>query len=758
MGVLGVIIASFVFQTGAAVQAFLLGRYLPGRWAWRAISFGLLMHGTRRVLVLISALLGGGPSPSLAQELGGFFGSLFLLVGVWKMRGYFEEQFRNQERLIQVEADQERVARQEAERAQMETEQRFQSLFGAMSEGVALHELVRDEAGQAKDYRILDVNPAYVRHTGIPETTARGSLGTMIYGTLEPPFLDIYERVARTGEPGSLEVFFPPLDRHFHISIFSPAPERFATVFEDITERKRAEEAIQASQGRLQLLLDSTAEAIYGIDLNGCCTFCNPACLQMLGYRHAEELLGRNMHDLIHHSHRDGSPADVHECRIYKAFTEGMGVHVEDEVFWRADGSRFPVEYWSYPQRSGGEVVGAVVGFLDRSEREQRETEIRRLSQFLESVIHHADVWMNVLDNQANVVLWNHAAEVISGYTQQEVLGNAHIWEWLYPDPAYRGLIGEKVSAILTKGEMVQGLETSILAKNGSTRILSWNSRSLLDASGSVTGSIAIGRDITETKLAEQEREKLLGELASKNRELETVVYVASHDLRSPLVNILGFSQRLEKAFGEALDALEQAPPDALRDRLEPILKERIPAALRFIQASGTKMDALINGLLRISRVGRAELKPENLDVQAMMEGILDSMAFQIQKAEAKVVIGALPPCRGDASQVNQIFSNLVDNALKYRDPDRSLQVELRGELQGDQVIYCVQDTGLGIRPEALEKIWGLFHRLDPNGGVSGEGLGLALVQRMVERNGGRAWADSEAGAGSRFFVALPAV
>lgn len=919
-------------------------------------------------------------------------------------------------RLIGVNQD--LTKRIEGQRALVESEARFRSLFESMSEGVALHELQRDEAGRAQDYRILDVNSAYARHTGIPEAKAKGALGSKIYGAENPPYLDVYERVARSGAAENFEVFFAPLGRHFRVSVFSPGSDHFATIFEDITEQKRAEaalqdsearfraifegsaeammlldpsthcfqdcnraalqvfqcssreqflsihpakfsperqidgrdsfekaeamiaealskgslrfdwthcspnrepfpaevslapvtvgaqpllvatvrdlserkaaeQAIRSSQEKLQLLLDSTAEGIYGIDLRGCCTFCNPACVQMLGFEGPEALLGKNMHDLIHHSGRDGAPSPVQDCRIYRAFSEGAGVHVEDEVFWRADGSCFPVEYWSYPQFSGGRVTGAVVGFLDRSQREQWESEIRRLGQFLESVIQNADVWMNVLDNQANVVLWNHAAELISGYSGPEVLGNARIWEWLYPDAAYRAEIGEKVAAILTRGETVQDLETSILSKKGGARIISWNSRGLLDASGNISGSIAIGRDVTETKFAEeqlkaaeaklrkvsnsvpvmvyqlhclteedwrfafvnervreiygvspeeamremgstlgqvhpedlpevvrstreafrhlslwsmdiratvggrtrwhhgesvperlpdgsvlftgyfqditvrkeaeQERERLLNDLAVKNKELETVVYVASHDLRSPLVNILGFSQRLEKAFGEASEIIELAPPEPLRERLRPIFKERIPAALRFIQASGTKMDGLINGLLRISRVGRAELKLEALDMEAMLKGILDSMAFQLQKSEARVTLGRVPACLGDASQVNQIFSNLIDNALKYRDPARPLQLDLWGELKDGRVICCVQDTGLGIPPGALEKVWGLFHRLDPNDGLSGEGLGLAMVQRMAARNGGRAWAESESGKGSRFFVELPA-
>jgi len=138
---------------------------------------------------------------------------------------------------------------------------------------------------------------------------------------------------------------------------------------EEIAERKTKEEALKKSEEQVRLLLNSTGEAIYGIDLYGNCTFANPSCVRMLGYADAAQLLSRNMHRLIHHSHADGTPMRTEECRIYKAFHEGRQVHTDDEVLWRADGTSFPVEYWSYPQVSGGKVSGAVVAFIDITER-----------------------------------------------------------------------------------------------------------------------------------------------------------------------------------------------------------------------------------------------------------------------------------------------------------------------------------------------------------------------------------------------------
>lgn len=156
----------------------------------------------------------------------------------------------------------------------------------------------------------------------------------------------------------------------------------FVAVKQDITERRRAAQELRDREDQLRLILESTAEAIYGIDLEGRCTFCNPACLRLLGYKHSDELLGKNMHDLIHHSRPNGTKLPAEECRIFRAFKTGQGTHVDDELLCRADGTSFPAEYWSYPQRKGEGVVGAVVAFIDITERKAAEEQIRSLAYY----------------------------------------------------------------------------------------------------------------------------------------------------------------------------------------------------------------------------------------------------------------------------------------------------------------------------------------------------------------------------------------
>jgi len=160
-------------------------------------------------------------------------------------------------------------------------------------------------------------------------------------------------------------------------------PERMLGIATDITERKRAEAAVRESEDKLRLLLESTAESIYGLDLEGRCKFCNPACLRTLGYERSDQLLGKNMHSLIHHTREDGTMLLEQECRTFRAFRNGEEVHVDDEVLWRADGTSFPAEYWAHPERRGQEIVGAVVTFIDITQRKLNEASLRDVNRRL---------------------------------------------------------------------------------------------------------------------------------------------------------------------------------------------------------------------------------------------------------------------------------------------------------------------------------------------------------------------------------------
>ncbi len=366
------------------------------------------------------------------------------------------------------------------------SEAKLTALFDSMSEMVALHELVFDEAGAPVNYRIEDCNGAYTRVTGIPRERAVGGLASVVYGTSEPPYFDIYSKVALTGEPYRYETYFPPMDKHFSVSVVSPAKNSFATVTTDISESKRIQAVIDA-----------------------------------------------------------------------------------------------------------------------------------------------------------------------------------------------------------------------------------------------------------------------------KNKELEQIVYVASHDLRSPLVNVAGYGKELEYSLKDIRAALEG---DTGQGDFARLVRDELPdmdKSVSRIRSSATQMDRLLKGLLQLSRQGRAALLIEDVDMNRCLAQLVASMSFILKEQDVDLKADDLPPCRGDAVQLTQVFTNLINNAVKYRDPRRPPVIRVRGSVAMERAVYRVEDNGVGIAEAHLQHVFEHFHRLDPDK-TEGEGIGLTIVRQALSRMYGEIRVESVVGEGSAFIVTMP--
>jgi len=267
-----------------------------------------------------------------------------------------------------------------------------------------------------------------------------------------------------------------------------------------------------------------------------------------------------------------------------------------------------------------------------------------------------------------------------------------------------------------------------------------------------------VGRDITERKRAETEKDRINRDLIVSKQEMENFLYITTHDLRSPLVNIQGFSQNLDRYIKELIGTISRTPlPDETRQTLEKLTGERVPEALAYVLDSSRKMDALITALLKVSRIGRVEMHPKAVEMNQVLKKITDSLRYQLQETSGSINCGGLPQCKADPLAVTQLFTNLLDNAIKYRHKDRALEVNVTGVIKGGMALYTVADNGAGIPAADLGRIWNVFSQADSTPTKSGEGIGLPMVKRIAEKNGGSIWAESKEGEGSVFYIKLPA-
>jgi PAS domain S-box-containing protein len=495
-------------------------------------------------------------------------------------------------------------------------------------------------------------------------------------------------------------------------------------------------------------IIEATDDAIITKSLDGVIQGWNMGAERIFGYS-AAEAVGKDVMLIVPEDRAEEASGIAQKTR------RGEPVAQYESVRRRRNGELIDVLVGVAPIRDlQGRVIGAckTVRDITRQKRIEREiiAALNELKDIKAALDEHSIV--AITDPTGKITYVNDKFCDISKYSREELLGRDHriINSGYHPKEFIRKLWETIGRGVVWRGEIRNR------AKDGSIYWVDTTIFPRMGANGKPTQYIAIRTDITQRKANELELQRTALELSEKNKELETIVYTVSHDLRSPLVNIQGFGRQLNRSCERMRSLVSGAGDGAVpAAELREAVETTIPQALRFINASTNKIDLLLAGLLRYSRLGRVSLSIVPLEMNALLAEIVAAMKFQLNEAKAEISIGRLPGCLGDSVHTSQVFANLIDNALKYREPGRPLRITIGGRVDGDQAVYTVADNGIGISADHQAKIFEIFHRLNPDT-QNGEGLGLTIAQRVLERQKGKIWVESAEGSGCTFHVSLP--
>ena len=510
-----------------------------------------------------------------------------------------------------------------------------------------------------------------------------------------------------------------------------------------ISEKSEAERKLREAGEFLENLFQNAKGPILVWDPNFRVTHVNRAFEELVGLE-AREVVGRKVESLFPDQERERYTALVLKAQAGERW-EGIDI----PTFGEGGASRKILWNSSNLRDQEGRLQATIGMGFDITERVEIERLLRESEARFQSLYSHMEegvAFHTLLRDEGGrpcdyvIREVNRSYERILGLSKEEIEGKRATEAYGVGEAPF---LENYVSVALTGKPQQMEAFFSPMGKTFAISAAPWGEE----------GFATIFSDITARRSIERERENLLKELAEKNKDLERILYVSSHDLRSPLVNIQGFGRRMEKdllelkrLFSEGERGAEGFPP----------LEERMVKALGYIRAGGEKMETLIGGLLRLSRVGRTPPVLGKVDLQKLVGAVVSSMKYQIEEAGAEVVVGELPEVWGDSGGISQVLANLVDNAIKYRDSQRALRIIITGKGGEGKALLCVEDNGRGIAGEQREKIWEPFTRLVSNDETPGEGLGLALARKIVESNRGRIWAESREGEGSRFWIELP--
>jgi PAS domain S-box-containing protein len=516
---------------------------------------------------------------------------------------------------------------------------------------------------------------------------------------------------------------------------------RLFGIFQDIDDQKRTQIELQLSEEHFRNSFDLSAIGMALVSPDAFPIRVNKRFCEILGYTH-REFYSRSILDI---SHPDDIEADTGYARqlidgeIDRYQMIKRYFHKNGSIVWThltvslvRDAHRNPVHFISEVE--------------DITEKKKAEDELRRINAEL-TAMFNSGARVSMISANLNGVIthFNKGAEGMLGYLAEEIIGKASPQLMHLPEEIAER--GDKLSRLL--GREVKGIdilrenaktndfdsgEWTYVRKDGSTLPVQLIVSSVKDDSANIVGYLGIATDITQIKEAEASIRKY-ALLEAKNKEMEQFTFIASHDLLEPLQTVSSFVGLLTEEY---------------HDRLDPNAQKYI----NFISGSTKRMMELVKGLLHYSRLGRERVLTE-VNCNELVNDVLENLGLIISESKAQVHISPMPTIQAYALELNQLFQNLIRNAIKFKKPDVPLQINISAQRENNKWIFTVADNGIGINEKNKEKIFVIFQRLHDRHEFEGTGIGLSYCKKIVELHNGNIWVKSTPGEGSAFYFTI---
>ncbi|MDH3973462.1 MAG: PAS domain S-box protein [Deltaproteobacteria bacterium] len=508
------------------------------------------------------------------------------------------------------------------------------------------------------------------------------------------------------------------------------------SIWSDITERKRAE-------AERKLSAEITTNMNEGVNLvranDGIIVFANPKFEEMFGYE-AGKMIGRHISIVNAPSASDNKEAEGGTAKIIKALNESGEWRGEIKNI-RKDGTPFwcyaSVSEFNHPEY--GKVWVSV--HEDITERKRAEELLRDSEEKFRATFEQAAVGVGRVALDGRWLAVNRKLCEIAGYSREELL------EKTFQDITYADDLEKNLNCInkILEGEIENyAMEKRYIRKDGSIVWINLSIALVRESAGKPKYFISVIEDISYRKESEELLLQLnsnlkssTGKLEAANKDLESFSYSVSHDLRAPLRAIDGFSRILLEEYGNKVD-------------------EEGQRYLKVVRDNANKMGRLIDDILKFSRMGRKEMNMSDIDMKALALKVFNELKLMAPGREINFKAGELPTASGDQSMIRQVFANLLSNAIKFTKTRDVASIEVDAKIENDEIIYSVRDNGVGFDMAYKEKLFAVFQRLHGTDEFEGTGAGLAIVKRIIDKHGGRLWAEGTVGKGAIFRFTLP--